>query len=110
MNQLDRLYGGAGADLFVLGTSSTFAGSAFTEGMAFILDFNRAEGDKIQVYGSASDYTLSPFFSGTSIAYQGDVIGVVNTSITVSDLNFVAPIMLPPNIFPPPIVPFPLII
>lgn len=58
-SQFDSLYGGAGADTFVLGDS--YSGVFYDEtgdGYAVIKDFNYAEGDKIEVKGNASQYQL----------------------------------------------------
>ncbi|BAU64524.1 peroxidase family protein [Stanieria sp. NIES-3757] len=54
---MDTLSGGAGGDTFVLGDSlgAFYSGS----GYATITDFSFSQGDKIQVFGSASDYTLA---------------------------------------------------
>jgi Ca2+-binding RTX toxin-like protein len=85
-----------GADTFILGNSfSTFYEG---EGYATITDFYWEEGDKIQVHGEASDYTLEfTQFSGTDaidtlINYQGDLIGVVQDTTDIIlgiDFNFV---------------------
>jgi Ca2+-binding RTX toxin-like protein len=60
VGEMDGLTGGAGADTFVLGDSSTafYLGSNLGE-RASIFDFNLAEGDTIQLHGSASDYTFT---------------------------------------------------
>ncbi|MEW6494827.1 MAG: calcium-binding protein [Cyanobacteriota bacterium] len=60
VGEMDGLTGGAGADTFVLGDLSTafYLGSNWSD-RASILDFNLAEGDTIQLHGSASDYTLT---------------------------------------------------
>ena len=90
VGEFDNLTGNAGADIFVLGDSSEayYLGLASAE----ILDFNSNEGDKIRVYGSASDYSLSytqmgddvnPTPLDTVITYQGDVIGVVHNTTNV---------------------------
>jgi Ca2+-binding RTX toxin-like protein len=93
--EFDVLSGGAGADLFALGDASAlyYQGS----GYGTITDFNFAEGDKIQVLGSASNYSLSfQSFSGgaaldTLIFFGSDLIGVVqdNTDV-VPAFDFVA--------------------
>ncbi|MDJ0678842.1 MAG: M10 family metallopeptidase [Xenococcaceae cyanobacterium MO_167.B52] len=89
-SEFDNLIGDAGADIFVLGDSheAYYLGLASAE----ILDFNSNEGDKIRVYGSASNYSLSytqmgddvnPTPLDTAISYQGDVIGVVHNTTNV---------------------------
>lgn len=85
--EYDELTGGDGADTFVLGDSW----GAFYEGSGYatITDFNGAEGDKIQVYGSIDDYTLSEYGGGMDIYYQGDVVGYVeNTTNVIASLDF----------------------
>jgi Ca2+-binding RTX toxin-like protein len=91
--EFDTLEGGTGADTFVLGEGAAFYASPVTDEFARIVDFSRAEGDKIQVFGSVSDYTLeSDVFGGTIIGYQDNIIAVVenvtNLSLSV-DFNFV---------------------
>jgi len=88
--EYDFLVGGTGADDFVLGDSS----GAFYQGFGFatITDFYAIEGDELQVFGSADDYSLSTFNDGTSIYFQDDLIGYIanTTDITVeSDFTFV---------------------
>jgi len=64
--EYDNLTGGAGADRFVIGaySSTYYLGS----GYATIKDFKYAEGDRVQVAGSTSSYTLNKTsnFGGTS--------------------------------------------
>jgi Ca2+-binding RTX toxin-like protein len=57
-SQFDNLYGGSGADTFVLGG---YWGASYDEtgdGYAVIKDFDYREGDKIEVKGNASQYQL----------------------------------------------------
>ena len=88
--EYDFLVGGTGADDFVLGDSS----GAFYQGFGFatITDFYAIEGDELQAFGSADDYSLSTFNDGTDIFYQDDLIGHISntTDITVeNDFTFV---------------------
>jgi len=80
---------GDGADKFILGDSRRvfYRGN----GYATITDFNRREGDKIQLHGRRSDYSLgtSTSYKGTSaldtvIRYKGDTIGIVQDTTAVS--------------------------
>jgi Ca2+-binding RTX toxin-like protein len=81
----DTLEGGTGADRFVLGEGFAFYASPVTDEFATILDFSRAEGDKLRVFGNASDYSLDlDIFGGTEISYKGNLIAVVEN---VTDLN-----------------------
>ncbi|NER79697.1 MAG: hypothetical protein F6K42_08960 [Leptolyngbya sp. SIO1D8] len=87
-----------GADLFVLGNEDFvfYTGSSH----ATITDFYGAEGDKFQVHGQQSDYTLDKSVSlggttalDTSIYYQGNLIGVVQDTTNVFlnvDFQFVS--------------------
>ena len=60
--EVDLLNGGKGADLFVLGdtTSSYYTnfGSSSNPNRAVIADFNVFEGDQVQLRGVASDYRV----------------------------------------------------
>jgi Ca2+-binding RTX toxin-like protein len=89
---LDTLTGGAGADQFILGYSAS--NCYLGEGYATITDFSRRQGDKLQVSGSASDYSLeeSTALSGIGIYYQDNLIAVIQNSTALSlsaDFNFV---------------------
>ncbi|MFH7243978.1 MAG: calcium-binding protein [Spirulina sp.] len=85
--EYDTLSGGSGADLFVLGDASGvyYLGA----GYATITDFNYLEGDKIQVAGSSSNYSLSfqnwsgGFALDTLIYFGSDLIGVVQDNTNV---------------------------
>jgi len=84
--KFDTLVGGTGADTFVLGEDFVYyleEGDQF----ALIVDFSRAEGDKLQVFGSISDYSLEDGYAPgmTSVNYQGELIAAVEN---VTDLNF----------------------
>jgi RTX calcium-binding nonapeptide repeat (4 copies) len=57
-SQFDNLYGGKGADTFVLGGSAGVYYDETGDGYAVIKDFNYREGDKIEVKGNASQYQL----------------------------------------------------
>lgn len=81
----DTLTGGTGADIFQL---SSFSQS---NEYATITDFRRAQGDKIQVSGSASNYYLdkSQNLSGqlaldTAIYYSNTLIAVLQDTIIAS--------------------------
>ncbi len=81
----DTLEGGTGADTFVLGEDFAYYVDPANE-YATIIDFSRAEGDKIQVFGSISDYSFElDVFGGTQISYQGNLMAAVEN---VTDLNF----------------------
>ncbi len=92
----DALTGGAGADTFLLGDSLTafYVASGFGD-IASVFDFNQAEGDKLQLHGSASDYTFTVGSYGwgtnaadTALYYKNngsyDLIAVIQD---VSNLN-----------------------
>jgi Ca2+-binding RTX toxin-like protein len=94
-NQRDILTGGTGADTFVLGDRiSSFYLSASS--VATITDFDFSQGDKIEIEGSFSDYTLQKNidFSGsgaldTLIRRDGDIIGIVQDNTDVLAVDFV---------------------
>jgi Ca2+-binding RTX toxin-like protein len=94
--EIDNLYGGAGSDTFVLGSSLGYYYAA--EGSsAIIKDFNYAQGDKIQVSGSASYYTL---YKGgnyvgnaaldTLIYYGSVLLGIVQDNTNVYYQDFIS--------------------
>ncbi len=91
--EFDTLEGGTGADTFVLGEGVAFYASPVTDEFARILDFSRAQGDKLQVFGSISDYSLElDVFGGTQVSYQGNLIAVVENVTNLSlqlDFTFV---------------------
>ncbi len=100
-SEYDTLVGGAGADTFVLG-DATFLndGTVYYGGFGFakITDFDWQEGDKFQVFGKESDYSLTygnwygSSAQDTFIRHDGDIIAVVedNTKIIISlDFEFV---------------------
>ena len=81
---------GDGADTFVLGDQSNVYYTA-PSSYAKITDFNRMEGDEIQVHGVISDYSLSlgANWGGVGsqnvlIWHQSDLIGVV---LNTTDIN-----------------------
>ena len=85
--EYDTLVGGSGADTFVLGDwSEPYYYGDGLGGYATITDFNYWEGDQIQVFGSAYDYSLTPWGNGFDINYYGDVIGHVE-NVSSFDLN-----------------------
>ncbi|MEL7356673.1 MAG: SBBP repeat-containing protein [Cyanobacteria bacterium J06560_6] len=71
---IDKLKGEKGADTFVLGNASGVFYRG--EGYGKIEDFEAKEGDRIQLSGSADDYTLGGK-KGNDIFYQGDLIAEV---------------------------------
>ena len=88
----DYLQGGTGADTFVLGESFAFYTSPATDENATIVDFSREEGDKLQVFGSISDYSLEEYPAGVYVNYQGNLIAAVQNVTDLSlqlDFNFV---------------------
>ncbi|MDZ4871554.1 MAG: hypothetical protein CLLPBCKN_000942 [Chroococcidiopsis cubana SAG 39.79] len=85
-NEVDTLIGGTGADTFILGNGTVYYRGSVSN--AEIVDFNIAEGDKIQLFGSISDYSLdqrSIWGGDTAIFFQGtDLIGLVKDTTNIS--------------------------
>ncbi len=83
----DTLEGGTGADTFVLGEDFVYYNDPGNVAYATIVDFSRAEGDKLQVFGSLTNYSLEESFSGgTQINYQGYAIAIVE-NVNVVDFS-----------------------
>ncbi|WP_293112494.1 calcium-binding protein [Moorena sp. SIO4G3] len=88
-DQVDEATGGNGADVFVLGKAGfgAYYGGSGVQYMN-IKDFNRLEGDKIQISGGIGEYTLNTNFpNGTGILKNNNLIAVVNdvTDLTAAD-------------------------
>ncbi|MBH8567026.1 hypothetical protein I8748_33590 [Nostoc sp. CENA67] len=96
-SDVDTLTGRQGADTFVLGTYLSngindifYSGS----GVAHITDFNRTQGDKIQVAGNKVDYSIRYNNGNAYIYYKGNEIAKVfkNTNLCLaSDFQFLSP-------------------
>ncbi|MEL6161065.1 MAG: SBBP repeat-containing protein [Cyanobacteria bacterium J06627_32] len=87
--EVDKLKGEDDADLFVLGNSDgVFYQGGGINDYALIEDFKAKEGDRIQLAGSASDYTLGNEVKepekGAAIFYQGDLVGIVEDTKNLS--------------------------
>ena len=86
---MDRLWGNAGADTFVLGDANGAYynhGGTLMQGIgdyALIMDFNASK-DSIRLHGSADNYKLRGLGSHTGIFYgetgsnPNELIGIVN--------------------------------
>ena len=85
------IQGGTGSDTFKL-TDGYSDGYGYA--IAFISDFNRAEGDRFQVKGSKSDYSLISFdvygygTLSTIVEYYGEHIAVLETETVDLDTDF----------------------
>jgi serralysin len=73
--EYDILTGGLGADVFVLGDS--YEAYYQDYGYAKITDFSLAGGDKLQVFGSASEYTLRISQQNLFLDYNSDPIALI---------------------------------
>ena len=87
MNEVDTLFGGAGADIFRLGIDPSgylifYRGNG--NSYAVITDFSRSEGDKIDLLGSSSSYTFAQNGNDAQISYQNDLIAVVQNTVASS--------------------------
>jgi Ca2+-binding RTX toxin-like protein len=90
---IDKLYGGGGADVFGLGYTGSYSSLDYSgSGYAVIMDFNAAEGDKIRI-GSSNSYTLKQvnLVGGAAkdmgVYHNGDLIAVLQDTIKVSAAN-----------------------
>ena len=91
IKEIDSLIGGAGKDTFVLADpfGVKYMGP---DSYAKISDFGWQEGDKLQVYGSASDWTQTPNNNGIDMIYKGDLIASIENMpsiIPTENLMFV---------------------
>ena len=89
-NEIDRLNGGAGADIFVLGNKSgplyddKVANNPGLTNYAVIEDFYPSEGDRLRLYGGTSAYFLasSPVADGgTALYYDSDGNGLLDPAV-----------------------------
>jgi serralysin len=87
VGERDTLRGNDGNDVFVLGNSTQayYLGNSTTD-RATIADFTLGT-DQIQLYGSATAYTLSVVSGSTQIRYSGDLVAIVSnvTSLNLND-------------------------
>ncbi|EDX85424.1 Matrixin family [Synechococcus sp. PCC 7335] len=105
IGEKDTLIGGAQSDLFVLGNQ---AGSFYDDGLsdtvgtsdyAFISDFRSNEGDRIQLHGSAGDYSIGSAPKGSeggqgiflNAGDEAELIGIVrgNNGLTLQTQAFI---------------------
>lgn len=100
--EIDYLTGGGGADRFLLGGDYSYYSVGANSDFAVILDYNRAAGDKLEVFGvrslHAQNYQLvqnANLYNGsaadTQIFYKNELIAVVadNSTMTIGqDLVF----------------------
>ena len=99
--EYDILTGGTEADTFALGSSGSNSPYYLGAGYATITDFNKVQGDKIQLLDLGSNNIQYSLGSGnwqggnaldTGVFYKGDLIGVVQDTTNVSfqqDFTFV---------------------
>jgi Ca2+-binding RTX toxin-like protein len=96
-NEVDRLVGNGGADLFILGSDRQSYYEA-PGSVALVADFSVDDGDVIQLYGKASDYTITSTVTadGTAalgiqrvLADRSETIGLV-VGVSTLDLNSAA--------------------
>ncbi len=105
-HQVDILIGGKGPDLFVM---SVFGEDAeeiqpyLGSGSAFIIDFDRHEGDLIELTGPRSNYDIDNTGDDAKIFRDGDlIVTVLGTDIEPTDLFFSEPIIIEPPVGPGP--------
>jgi Ca2+-binding RTX toxin-like protein len=67
MAPIDVLYGGKQGDTFVLGSSIPYYGNQGDHDYALIKDFNKHEGDQIELYGKKESY----YFESSSVKGMG---------------------------------------
>ncbi|MDJ0554022.1 MAG: CAP domain-containing protein [Microcoleaceae cyanobacterium MO_207.B10] len=105
--EIDTLIGGAGADRFILGhqwgsfvpSIGVYYDDQGNNDYALIKTFNSAEGDNIELYNQASDYTLqenvaglpagTAIYSNSGSELIAVVDGVTGMDLTSSEFSFV---------------------
>ena len=83
----DKLWGGSGADTFVLGDQyGAYYQGEENEDYALIKDFDSS--DTLQLHGSISDYTVEQNGADASLYYQGDLVAIFeNTTYTPETIS-----------------------
>lgn len=98
-NVVDTLVGGSGADLFVIGSTD---GNAYSsEGIddyAWITDFNVAQGDKLQLFGTPSYYSSDVQTSGIDIYFQDPSLNLGSPGELIARLKDVSEFDLVANV------------
>lgn len=86
------MFGGNGKDVFVLGSNGDIYYDSNTDSdLAIIEDFQSGD-DKIQLFGSADNYTLTTSGSNTNIyAGEDELLAIVKSSpdLSFADTTFV---------------------
>lgn len=101
--QKDILIGGKGADRFTLSTFGPADQSIqpyLGEGYAIIKDFNRTEGDRIELLGSREDYMFRPTNKGTKILLDEDLIAIVrgDDPDPENDIDYISQFVIGPPV------------
>ena len=101
--QKDILIGGKGSDRFTLSTIGPADQSIqpyLGEGYAIIKDFNRTEGDRIELLGSREDYMFRPTNKGTKILLDEDLIAIVrgDDPDPENDIDYISQFVIGPPV------------
>lgn len=105
--EVDRLHGASGADVFVLGDASQrfyddqSPGTPGTDGYAIIDDFTPSQGDRLRLFGAATQYLLgaSPIAAtpGTALYHDSNRNGSLDTASDELIAIIMSPVSLTPS-------------
>ena len=107
-HQVDTLIGGKGPDFFIMsvfGEGTEEIQPYLGSGSAFVIDFDRYEGDIIELTGPRSNYDIDNTGDDAKIFRDGDlIVTVFGTDIVETDLFFSEPITTGGPMGPPVVI------
>jgi Ca2+-binding RTX toxin-like protein len=106
-NEIDRLHGATGADIFVLGSASgrfyddQSPATPGTQSYAIIDDFTPSQGDRLRIFGAAGEYLLGnspiPSTPGAALYHDSNANGSLDAASDELIAILVSPVTLTPS-------------